>query len=438
MYENERYDVIICGAGVAGSATAIRLMQNNPDLRVALIDRGDPIGSKNVSGGVLWGQALGEIIPEWWTKAPIERRIVQKRTGLLTETDALTVDFHYPNWRSNSDGSPNAVSLLLGKFVNWLAKEAEKSGAHVYKGINVDDLSRDTYGRINGIIQAGDIFECDVVTIADGANSRLTLSSGLSKEMKKEHYALAVKEILQLSTETINDRFNNLTATTGLAAEYVVGGLPNDIRAGGFLYTNEDTISLGVIVQIDSFTNPNFPPVKVYETFKQHPHIRNLVEGAELLQYSAHWVPEGGIHMVPQLFDDHVLVVGDAAGLVLSNGMIIQGINYAIESGIMAADTIHEASLKGDYSRKSLKRYQEKLNKTVLKDLKNFKNIHKITRNPRLYAQYPNIFLNIFHEMLTEKGEPKKHLLTLFRNAKKTEKIGWLRLIRDAITLRHF
>lgn len=438
MYDNEWYDVIICGAGVAGSATAIRLMQNNSHLKVALIDRGDPIGSKNVSGGVLWGQSLGQIIPKWWTKAPIERRIVQKRTGILTATDALTVDFHYPNWRSNPDGSPNAVSLLLGKFVHWLAEEAEKSGAHVYKGINVDDISRDVDGHINGIIQAGDTFNCNVVVIADGANSRLTLSSGLRKHMKKEHYALAVKEILQLSTETINDRFNNLTATTGLAAEYVVGGLPNDIRAGGFLYTNEDTLSLGVIIQIDSMNDPNFPPVKVYEIFKQHPHIRNLVEGAELLQYSAHWVPEGGIHMVPQLYDDHVLVVGDAAGLVLSNGMIIQGINYAIESGILAADTIHEASLKGNYTRIALKPYQQKLNRTVLKDLKNFKNIHKITRNPRVYTQYPDIFLGMFHDMLTERGDPKKHLISLFRKAKKTEKVGWLRLIRDALTLRHF
>ncbi|MFW9855307.1 MAG: FAD-dependent oxidoreductase [Candidatus Thorarchaeota archaeon] len=438
MYENERYDVIICGAGVAGSATAIRLMQKNPELKVALIDRGDPIGSKNVSGGVLWGSALEEIIPEWWTKAPIERRIIQKRTGLLTKTDALTVDFHYPNWRSNPDGSPNAVSLLLGKFVHWLAEEAERSGAHVYSGITVDDLSRDPEGRINGIYQADDFFECDVVVIADGANSRLALSSGLCKEMKKEHYGLAVKEILSLSAKTINDRFNNLTATTGLAAEYVIGGLPNGIRAGGFLYTNEETLSLGVIIQIDTLTDPEFPPVKVYETFKQHPHIRNLVEGAELLQYSSHWVPEGGIHMVPQLFDDHVLVVGDAAGLVLSNGMIIQGINYAIESGIMAADTIHDAYRKRDFSRATLKQYERKLDKSVLKDLKNFKNVHKITRNPRLYDQYPDIFLEMFHEMLTERRKPKKHLITLFRNAKKTQKVGWLRLIRDGLTLRHF
>jgi electron transfer flavoprotein-quinone oxidoreductase len=435
MTEQEQFDVIIVGAGPGGCSTAIRLMQNNPDLNVALIDRGQPIGSKNVSGGILWGPSLSEIIPDWWDKAPIERRIVQKRTGFLTRENVFFADFHYPTWAKDP---PNAVSLLLGKFVSWMVQEAENHGVNVFEGINVDDLSRDATGRLNGIIQSGDLFETNVVVIADGANSRLTLSSGLRSKMKRENYGLGVKEILRLPKGAIEERFN-LVSDTGLAAEYVIGGLRNDVRSGGFLYTNEDTISLGVVIQIDTLNDPNFPPVSIYESFKQHPHIEKLIEDAEPVQYSAHWVPEGGIHMLPKLYDDHVLVVGDAAGFVLSNGVVIQGINYAITSGVIAADTIYEAHQKNDFSRKSLKLYENKVkNSFIWKDLKTFKSIHKITRNPRIYNQYPEILLGIFDDMLTEQGQPKKHVFKLFRQRKKQSKVGWLRLLRDGLSFRHF
>jgi electron transfer flavoprotein-quinone oxidoreductase len=181
MVEQEQFDVIIVGAGPAGCATAIRLMQNS-DLNVALIDRGKPIGSKNVSGGVLWGSSLSEIIPDWWEKAPIERRIVQKRTGFLTRENVFFVDSHFPKWAKNP---PNAVSLLLGKFISWMVQEVENHGVNVFEGINVEDLSRDASGKLNGIIQGGDLFDTNVVVIADGANSRLTLSSGLRRKMKR-------------------------------------------------------------------------------------------------------------------------------------------------------------------------------------------------------------------------------------------------------------
>ncbi|MHA1947575.1 MAG: FAD-dependent oxidoreductase, partial [Candidatus Hodarchaeales archaeon] len=98
MTEKEKFDVIIVGAGPAGCSTAIRLMQKDPSLNVALIDRGKPIGSKNISGGVIWGQNLATIIPKWWEKAPIERKIIQKRVGFLTKNDSFTVELSFPEW----------------------------------------------------------------------------------------------------------------------------------------------------------------------------------------------------------------------------------------------------------------------------------------------------------------------------------------------------
>ncbi|MHA2174102.1 MAG: FAD-dependent oxidoreductase [Candidatus Hodarchaeales archaeon] len=434
MTEKEKFDVIIVGAGPAGCSTAIRLMQNDPGLSVAVVDRGKPIGSKNISGGVIWGQSLAKIIPKWWEKAPIERKIIQKRIAFLTKNEAFAIEFSFPQWAQDP---PNGVSVLLSKFVNWFAKEAENCGAHVFEGITVDNLSMNNDGHFNGIIQAGDTFEADVIVIADGANSRLTLSSGIRKEMNKEHYGLGVKEVLRLSEDVINERFG-LEPKTGLASEYVIGSLPGGIRSGGFLYTNKDTLSLGTVTQIDSMNNPEFPPVKILESFKKHPFIHRMIRDSSLAEYSAHWVPEGGTQMLPKLYDNKVLVVGDAAGFVISNGMVIQGINYAISSGISAADTILKAREINDFSRKTLKKYEQKLTENhVLKDMKTFKKIHKLTRNPRLYTQYPELLIGIFRDLLTEKNQPKNRFLKLFRNQRKKQGIGWIRLLRDSITFRH-
>ncbi|MFX0183692.1 MAG: FAD-dependent oxidoreductase [Candidatus Hodarchaeota archaeon] len=435
MTEKENFDVIIVGAGPAGCSTAIRLMQKDPSLNVAVIDRGKPIGSKNISGGVIWGQSLGKIIPKWWEKAPIERKIIQKRIGFLTKNEAFVVEFSFPEWVQDP---PNAVSVLQSKFVNWLAKEVENCGAHVFEGITVDNLSMDTDGHFNGIIQAGDSFEAEVVVIADGANSRLTLSSGIRKRMKKEHYGLGVKEVLLLSEELINERFS-LEPMTGMASEYVIGRLPGGIRSGGFLYTNKDTISLGTVTQIDTMNNPEFPPTNILESFKEHPFIHKMIKESSLVEYSARWVPEGGTQMLPKLYDNKVLVVGDAAGFVISNGIIIQGINYAISSGISAADTILQARKINDFSKKTLKKYEQELKENyVLKDMKTFKKIHKVIRNPRLYTQYPELLVGIFRDMLVEQDQPKNRFLKLFRNQRKKQGIGWIRLLRDAITFRHF
>ncbi|MHA2094391.1 MAG: FAD-dependent oxidoreductase [Candidatus Hodarchaeales archaeon] len=435
MTEKEKFDVIIVGAGPAGCSTAIRLLQKDPSLNVALIDRGKPIGSKNISGGIIWGQNLATIIPKWWEKAPIERKIIQKRVGFLTKNETFALELSFPEWAQDP---PNAVSVLLSKFVNWFTKVAENHGANVFEGITVENLSVDSDGRINAIIQAGDSFDANMVVIADGANSRLTLSSGIRKMMKKKHYGLGIKEVLRLPEEIINERFN-LEPRTGMASEYVIGSLPGGIRAGGFLYTNKDTLSIGTVSQIDTMNNPEFPPLNILESFKKHPTIHKMIKESSLAEYSAHWVPEGGKQMLPKLYDSNVLIVGDAAGFVISNGMVIQGINYAIASGISAADTILQAQKINDFSRKTLKNYEQRLKAGfILKDMKTFEKIHKITRNPRLYAQYPELLVGIFKNMLTEQSQAKNHVLKLFRDQRKKQGVGWVRLLRDAITFRHF
>ena len=153
-------DVIIVGAGPAGSSAAIRLAQNG--INAILIDRGMPVGSKNLSGGVLWGNDLAEIIPNWQEEAPLERYIINKKVGFLSHEDATVIDMHFDEWNN----FPNAGwSLLRAPFDEWLAFKAQEAGASVLSGINITELIEED-GKILGVKQGNEelraigIFTC--------------------------------------------------------------------------------------------------------------------------------------------------------------------------------------------------------------------------------------------------------------------------------------
>src|SRR3990172_3349386 len=165
------YDLIIVGAGVAESATAIRARKRGLD--VLLVDRGDPIGSKNMSGGVLWGNDLSEILPTgWWEKAPVERYIVLKGLAFLAPEDALAVTMHFPDWSPTKERPANGWSVLRARFDPWLAGQAKEAGCDVFEGINVDELTF-TGKKVTGIRQNGEEFSANAVVLAEGTNPRL-------------------------------------------------------------------------------------------------------------------------------------------------------------------------------------------------------------------------------------------------------------------------
>jgi electron transfer flavoprotein-quinone oxidoreductase len=423
----DKTDVIIVGAGPAGASAAIKLAQGGK--KVVLIDRGMPIGSKNLSGGVLWGNDLHEILPDWQTDAPIERIIVNKKVGFLSVEDATVLDLHFDSWeKENYSG----VSVLRVKFDEWLANKAQEAGAAVLSGIMIDSLIIKD-GKVIGVRQDNEELFADTVIIAEGSNARLLLDHGLMKDPSKRRFErkemlIGVKEVFTLTRDVMEERFL-LDENTGLAGEFILGNIPDGVMAGGFFYTNKDTLSLGVVVHLDSL-NSDVRSYEVIEYFKQHPLIAKYIKNAVSVEYGAKTVPELGYNNFPPLYGDGYLVIGDAAGFVFSNGLVIQGMNYAIKSGLLAADTIIEDG--------SLKNYQKKLkNSYILKDFKRFRKVKKLTKNKILFELLPTGINNALREILTEKGEPKQPIIKKALKVMKQTGISLLSLAKVGLSARH-
>ncbi|MBW1888169.1 MAG: FAD-dependent oxidoreductase, partial [Deltaproteobacteria bacterium] len=212
------------------------------------------------------------------------------------------------------------------------------------------------------------------------------------------------------------------------------GGVPG----GGFLYTNMDSISLGLVCRLEDLAKQRLKIFELVERFKSHPHIRRLIEGGILKEYSGHMIPEGGYKAIPKLFRGGLLVVGEAASLNFNNGLILRGIDYAMASGMAAARTVSLAKSNGDFSEKGLSRYGKELEESfVLKDMKRFKGLPDILSNPRIFSTYPDLLCSLGREMFQVKGGERRRVLSMFNEVRGREgsRAGIGRILKDLVRM---
>ena len=424
----EKFDVVIVGAGPAGSTAALVLARAG--LKVAIFERGERPGVKNMFGGVLYRtDVLGELLPDFWEQAPIERYVTRHDLVLMTESASFSISH-----KDDEFGRLpyNGVTLLRAKFDPWYADQAEAAGAFLIPETVVDDLIRDG-DRIVGIsTQRSDgVVYADAVIAADGANSLLAKKAGLRKEFNGSSFAVAAKELLVLPAETIEARFG-LADGEGLAQSFI-GEATKGMEGGAFLYTNKSSLSLGVVVRLNSLQERKVSIAEVLDDFKNHPHIKPVIRDATLKEYSGHLIPEAGLNMVPELYGNGLLVAGDAAGFLLSTGLTLQGMNFAIASGYAAAQAVISAGQKGDFSRKGLACYQDLLEESfVLKDLKTFRHAPGFQANPRIYELYPSLVCGVSERLFQVTGRPRKKIFSLLR-AEMKGRISLWRLVKDII-----
>ncbi len=411
----DKIDAIVVGGGLAGLSAAYRLA--GAGKQVILLERGDAPGSKNVTGGRIYVDPIRSYLPEIIGAAPFERHVVREIITVLDENSALQFEYGNEKWKHEPHMS---YTVLRAKFDSWFADQAAAKGAFIIPRKKVDDLLWED-GRVAGIRSGSEEIGAHVVIAADGALSFLARKAGLRRPHKPENLAVAVKEIYQLEEKTIEERFG-LGPDEG-AAGLFMGAVTHGMFGGGFLYTNRDTLSLGLVVGIDSLTGGSggFDAPGLMEGFTARPEVQRWIRGGELKEYSAHVISEAGIGAVPKLCAGGMLVAGDAAGFTLNLGLTVRGMEFAVASGVLAAETAIEALDGNDLSEASLSRYEKRLRESfVLPDMETFRSSREVLDRQRFFTVYPRFMCELFDELFTIGDKPKEGLYrTTKRIAKK-------------------
>ena len=406
----EKFDVIIAGAGLAGLAAAYTLSGNG--VEVLVLERGDYPGAKNVTGGRLYVNPVRDLFPELWNGAPLERFITHEGATLMAKERSVTVDYSGSELRAEPHQS---YSILRAKFDRWLAEQAEARGAILLTKVRVDDVIKEK-GGIAGVLAGGDELRADVVIACDGVLSLIPEKAGLRSSGLPHDYALGIKEVIALDSGIINDRFN-LEGNEG-AARLFVGEVTQGRFGGGFLYTNRESISLGIVIGIQDLLGDGaaMDVPALLESFKQRSEIAPLIRGGATVEYAAHVIPEGGFRALSHLYGNGILVAGDAAGLALNIGFTVRGMEYALASGYFAAQTVLKARETGNFSAETLSLYKRLLEESfVLKDFKNFQETPAVVGNPRFINHYPEMIGDLMREIYAVPAGPKNRLYPTIR-----------------------
>ncbi len=420
------FQAIVVGAGPAGSAAAFTMAKAGLD--VALLERGNFPGEKNMFGGILHRiPALDNVLSDYWICAPIERHVVKKGLTFMTGDASFSVQYESQAF----DQTPyNGYTVFRPRFDRWLAEEARKAGATLLTRSTVDDVVIKS-GKVVGVTLLRDRGEiaAPIAVAADGVLSFTALKAGLRRpKFDAGQMALGVKALFDLPKAAIEDRFG-LVRDQGYSNEFV--GCTAGLRGGGFLYTNLDSISVGLVLHLGSLRSGGRTPYDLLNAFIETPHIARFLKGGRLLEYSAHLIPEGGYGMIPEIVGEGILVAGDAAGFCNVTGLNLEGINLATHSGMLAGKAVVEAHREKDFSRRGLSVYRKMLEESyIMKDLKLYRRAPKMLHNDAIYQAYPEILCSFMEDIYRIDGTPKENLHQLFLRTAR-EKVGYRKLLAD-------
>lgn len=423
----DAFDAIVVGAGPAGTSAALGLAQRGA--KVLLLERGEYPGAKNMFGGmIVYCPAAEQLVPGFWERAPWERAVTKRVLTMTSGGSSTSLVFQAASGSdkpsvgtgSTSDRTLTAFTLFRPHFDRWFAEQAVAQGVTLVTGCRVQDLlMRD--GVVRGVRVSGDadIVEAPLVITCDGALSLLAQQAGLHKGFTAGQVALGVRALYESTEEQVNERFG-LGGREGATQEFL--GCTERVRGGGFIYTQSETLSVGLVVHLDSLKERGIPPYELMERFVASAPVAPFLKGARLVEYSAHLLPEAGRRMVPRPAAAGLLVAGDAAGLCYTNGLTQEGMNLAITSGMIAAQVAAQALAESDFSARSLARYVKELQDSfVLRDLKTWDRAIDFMREDRLFSVYPRVVAELMEDLYRSDGSPKNRVGRLARRAVKDD-----------------
>lgn len=398
----EKFDAIVVGAGPSGNTAAYLMAKAG--MKVLQLERGEYPGSKNVQGAILYVDALEAVIQNCRKQAPLERSVIEQRMWLMDDTSHVGTHFR---GTTDPEEQPTRYTVIRANLDKWFSKKVQDAGALLICETTVLDLLKEgervvgvRTDRTNGDIRA------DVVVLADGVNSLVAMKSGLRQPVEAKDVALAVKEMHFLPKSTIEERFN-ISGDSGVVIE-MFGKITRGMVGTGFLYTNKESISIGVGCMVDDFRAARVTPYQLLEEMKQHPSVKPIIAGSEVKEYSAHLIPEGGYNAIPSVHGEGWVICGDSGGFV--NAVHREGSNLAMTTGRLAAETIIALRDAGKpFTAANLKRYRKALEQSfVMKDLKKYRDVPQILHGNRQFlTTYPELMSQAAHTLLKVDGVDK-------------------------------
>ena len=345
MSENERdvmeYEVAIVGAGPAGLSCAIRLKQLNPDLSVCVLEKAASLGAHSLSGAVMEPGPLDELMPGWRDQPPAIC-VAATRDEFLFLTRRKRYKLPTPPQMANHGN----FILSLGQLVPILGAEAERLGVDVFAGFAASQALYDEAGAVRGV-RIGDMgVEKNGepganFTLGPDIHAKMTMfcegcRGSTSKQLIKrfkldagkspQTYGLGFKEMWQLPPGRVQP---------GLIQHTLGWPLDSRTYGGSYLYhLSNDRVYIGFVVGLD-YEDPRFKPFEAFQQYKNHPEIKALLKGGEIISGGARTVIEGGYQSMPTLEMPGAMLVGDAGGTL--NTPKIKGIHQAIRCGMLAA-----------------------------------------------------------------------------------------------------
>ena len=357
----EEYEAVVVGCGPGGAAAAATLARNGVETLV--LERGVDAGSKNVSGGLIYAEesapyTIDGLFPDFReeaTERPVTENLIHNIAGDRVKSfDIGDLHHHDTAW---------ADAVLRRKMDSWLAQQVHErtreTGGGLLTEVHVTGLLRER-GKIVGVTtEELDPIKADIVVAADGVNSELARDAGLMDWEEPEEWFQGVKAVVDMESEVINDRFD--VAPDDGAAHLFSGDLFDGVRGGGFLYTNESSLSIGTVFHLDSIAEERAEPHELLDSLLTHPLMAQwLGDEYDEREYSAKLVPDSKKAAHPSPHKDRLVLVGDAAGQMQAQGPIIKGMNHAVTAGALAAEAFADARARGDPSQAG-ELYEKKL-----------------------------------------------------------------------------
>ncbi len=379
-------DVLYVGVGPATLASAIRLAalakKSGRAVNIIMIEKAKSAGGHQLSGAVMDPVAFKDILKDLEAGDPgLGTPVTDDNFCFLSPKKVFKLPFTPPSLRNHGN-----FIISLNELVIWLAGKAEALGINIFCGfpgaeilfegskvigVKTGDKGIDKHGQRKANFEPGIKIKAKVTVLGEGVRGSLTkalvLKLGLDKDKRPQMYATGLKEIWKIRPE--KHKLGQVIHTMGFP-------LGNSTFGGGFIYhAKNNLVYLGLVVGLD-YSDPELDLHEIFSRFKEHPMIREMLEGGEMIRYGAKAIPEGGYYSMPKYWGDGFLLVGDSASFL--NSCRLKGIHLAMKSGQLAAESIMKALAKGDFSESTLATFRELVEHSLIKrELWGVRNFHQ-------------------------------------------------------------